>query len=162
MTLEYIAALTATGESETLKFKETTGTRREAAMTVCAFLNERCGLVLLGVTSDGGGAGQQVSERTIEEEARYASGVVQDLAARTDDSGDSRGGMGPLRIPRAAEGRGLMTNDETFLNFQWQDRFGLTWNVEFIEGSGGFSAYAKSEHMTFPPKTVSVRSRVLR
>ena len=30
MTLEHIAALTATGESETQEFKETTGTRREA------------------------------------------------------------------------------------------------------------------------------------
>ncbi len=67
MTLEHIAALTATGESETLEFKETTGTRREAAMTVCAFLNQRGGQVLFGVTQAGVVVGQQVSERTIEE-----------------------------------------------------------------------------------------------
>ena len=67
MNIERIAALAATGESETLEFKETTGTRREAAMTVCAFLNQHGGQVLFGVTPDGAVVGQQVSERTIEE-----------------------------------------------------------------------------------------------
>ena len=67
MIIDQIAALAASGESETLEFKETTGTRREAAMTVCAFLNQRGGQMLFGVTEDGGVVGQQVSERTIEE-----------------------------------------------------------------------------------------------
>ena len=67
MTPGQVSALAATGESEMLEFKETTGTRREAAMTVCAFLNQRGGQVLFGVTQDGAVAGQQVSERTIEE-----------------------------------------------------------------------------------------------
>ena len=67
MTLDQIATLTVFGESETLEFKETTGTRREAAMTVCAFSNQRGGQVLFGVTPAGIVAGQQVSERTIEE-----------------------------------------------------------------------------------------------
>ena len=67
MTPDQIAALAATGESETLEFKETTGTRREATMTVCAFLNQGGGQVLFGVTRAGVVAGQQVSERTIEE-----------------------------------------------------------------------------------------------
>ena len=67
MGIEQIASLAASGESETLEFKETTGTRREAAMTVCAFLNQGGGQVLFGVTADGAIAGQQVSERTIEE-----------------------------------------------------------------------------------------------
>ena len=62
-----IATLAASGESETLEFKETTGTRREAAMTVCAFLNQRGGQVLFGVTRAGVVAGQQVSDRTVEE-----------------------------------------------------------------------------------------------
>ena len=53
MNLERIAALAASGESETLEFKETTGTGREAAVTVCAFLNQGGGQVLFGVTSDG-------------------------------------------------------------------------------------------------------------
>ena len=67
MGFEQIASLAASGESERLEFKETTGTRREAAMTVCAFLNQGGGQVLFGVTPGGVVAGQQVSERTIEE-----------------------------------------------------------------------------------------------
>ena len=67
MTLEQISALAVAGESETLEFKSTTGTRREAASTVCAMLNQRGGHVLFGVTPTGDVAGQQVSERTIEE-----------------------------------------------------------------------------------------------
>ena len=67
MTPEQIVTLVATGESETLEFKGTTGTRREAAATVCAMLNQRGGHVLFGVASEGSVVGQQVSERTIEE-----------------------------------------------------------------------------------------------
>ena len=67
MRLQQLTALAASGESETLEFKETTGTRRRAAMTVCAFLNQHGGQVLFGVTPQGTIAGQQVSERTIEE-----------------------------------------------------------------------------------------------
>ena len=36
-------------------------------MTVCAFLNQRGGQVMFGVTRKGDGIGQQVSERTIKE-----------------------------------------------------------------------------------------------
>ena len=46
MVLEQIAVLAAPGEPETLEFKETTGTRREATMTVCAFLKQHSGQVL--------------------------------------------------------------------------------------------------------------------
>ena len=66
MTSEEIAALSTAGESETLEFKATTGTRREAAATVCAMLNQHGGHVLFGVTQEGV-IGQHVSERTIEE-----------------------------------------------------------------------------------------------
>ncbi len=67
MTPEQIAAIVAAGESDTLEYKTTTGTRREAAATVCAMLNQRGGLVLFGIAPDGRVLGQQVSERTIEE-----------------------------------------------------------------------------------------------
>ena len=67
MTPEQITALAATGESETLEFKRTTGTRREADRTICAMLNQRGGQVLFGVTAEGDVVGQQVSERTMEE-----------------------------------------------------------------------------------------------
>ena len=67
MTLDQVVSLATSGESETLEFKATTGTRREAAMTVCAFLNQGGGQVLFGVRSTGAVVGQQVGERTIEE-----------------------------------------------------------------------------------------------
>ena len=43
MTPDYFATLTATSESGTLEFKTTTGTRHEAAMTICAFWYQRGG-----------------------------------------------------------------------------------------------------------------------
>ena len=67
MTPDQITTLAASGESETLECKATTGMRREAARTVCAMLNQRGGHVLFGVTPDGNVTGQQVGERTIEE-----------------------------------------------------------------------------------------------
>ena len=66
MTSDRIAILAASGESETLEFKATTGARREPAKTVCAFLNQSGGQVLFGMTPDGTVAGQQVKEHTIE------------------------------------------------------------------------------------------------
>ena len=40
MTADRISELVATGESETLEFKSTTGQRSDAAKTVCAMLNQ--------------------------------------------------------------------------------------------------------------------------
>ena len=67
MKADRITALVAAGESETLEFKSTTGTRREAVRTVCAMLNQQGGHVLFGVTPEGKAIGQHVSDRTIEE-----------------------------------------------------------------------------------------------
>ena len=67
MTPAELATLAASGESETLELKATTSTRREAAKTLCAFLNQQGGQVLFGVTPTGVVVGQQVSERTVEE-----------------------------------------------------------------------------------------------
>ncbi len=66
MTPNEIKALVASGESETLEFKATTGARREAAMTLCAMLNQRGGHVLFGVTPEGILAGQNANDHTIE------------------------------------------------------------------------------------------------
>ena len=57
------------GESEALEFKATTGTRREAAGTVCAFLNPRSGHALFGVTQAGvvvWATGQRAHHRGVE------------------------------------------------------------------------------------------------
>ena len=67
MTLEWVMKVVAAGESETVECKATTGTRREAAATLCAMLNQRGGHVLFGVTAAEDVEGQQVSDRTIEE-----------------------------------------------------------------------------------------------
>ncbi len=67
MDLAQVQALVAEGESETLEFKKTTGQRSEAMHDLCAMLNHRGGRVLFGVDPQGKIAGQQVSDRTLEE-----------------------------------------------------------------------------------------------
>lgn len=62
-----IAALVAQGESETLEFKRSTGTRRQATQTICAMLNHRGGRVLFGFIPEGTIISQDVSDRTIEQ-----------------------------------------------------------------------------------------------
>lgn len=70
ITPDQIRVWAAGGESETMEFKRTTGERREAVRTLCAMLNHRGGRVLFGVETDGRVAGQQVSDRTVEEIAQ--------------------------------------------------------------------------------------------
>ena len=67
ITFDHISSLVSNGESETLEFKETTGTRREAAKTICAMLNQQGGLILFGVLPNGKIIGQNIGDRTIEE-----------------------------------------------------------------------------------------------
>lgn len=67
MTPEQLFAWVASGESEVLEFKRTTGQRREGTRTLSAMLNHRGGRVLFGVEPDGRVVGQQVGDRTIEE-----------------------------------------------------------------------------------------------
>ena len=67
MTPDDIAALVVGGESETLEFKKSTAEQQEAAKTVCAMLNNRGGMVIIGVSPDGKVDGQQIGNRTIED-----------------------------------------------------------------------------------------------
>ena len=67
MTPDQITALVASGESEILELKATTGTRREATATVCAMLNHSGGHVLFGVTPNGAVVGQEIGNRTLED-----------------------------------------------------------------------------------------------
>ena len=55
MTLEWVMILVAAGESETVECKARKETRREAAATVCAMLNQGSGHVLGGVGRSPGG-----------------------------------------------------------------------------------------------------------
>ena len=67
MDLKVLYDLVATGESETLEFKKTTGQRTEAAKTVCALLNGHGGFLLFGVSDKGEILGQQVAAKTLED-----------------------------------------------------------------------------------------------
>ncbi len=67
MILSEIETLAASGESETLEFKQTTNQRREATQTLCAMLNQHGGRVLFGVTPQSRVIGQQVGGRTVED-----------------------------------------------------------------------------------------------
>ncbi len=64
MDFELITTLAGSSESETREFEETTGTRREAAKTVCAFLNQVGGQALSRITQEREVVGQLVSEPT--------------------------------------------------------------------------------------------------
>jgi ATP-dependent DNA helicase RecG len=57
--------LLASGESETVEFKRSTGELRRAGETLCGFLNGEGGHVIIGVAPDGKVVGQQVSDSTL-------------------------------------------------------------------------------------------------
>ncbi|MAG31392.1 MAG: transcriptional regulator [Deltaproteobacteria bacterium] len=64
-TLAEIEHLAAAGESEVLELKRTTGELRKAMETLCGFLNQSGGMVLIGVAPDGRVVGQQVTDSTL-------------------------------------------------------------------------------------------------
>ena len=109
LTPNQLEALATKGESETQEFKRTTGTRKEAAETMCAMLNQRGGHVLFGVTPEGNVVGQQVAERTIEEVSAEIQRIdrVPNRGSGADRR-ESRGDRGPrwsgifaaLSVPR--------------------------------------------------------------
>ena len=64
MTLEELQKLIAADEGETVEVKETTGQRRDACETLCAFLNKNGGTVVFGVTKKGKLTGQLMADTT--------------------------------------------------------------------------------------------------
>lgn len=67
LSVDEVAAIVATGESETVEFKQSTGARKEAARTLSAMLNGVGGTVLFGVRDDGMIVGQQVTAKSLED-----------------------------------------------------------------------------------------------
>lgn len=65
----------ASGESETLEFKRSTGELSTGIRAICAMLNHRGGRVLFGVDLNGQILGQNVSDRTIEEIANEIGNI---------------------------------------------------------------------------------------
>ena len=70
MTVVDLTTLVKQGEGEQLEFKKSTGQRREAGKTICAFLNGQGGSVLFGITDACEIKGQLVSSRTLEDVAQ--------------------------------------------------------------------------------------------
>ena len=67
LSVDEVAAIVATGESETVEFKQSTGARKEAARTLSAMLDGVGGTVLFGVRDDGMIVGQQVTAKSLED-----------------------------------------------------------------------------------------------
>ncbi len=84
--------MVASGESETLELKRSTGERREAAKSVCAMLNNRGGRVIIGVQPDGTIIGQQIGENTIEQLSQDLRNIDPAITPTIDrqDIGDGR------------------------------------------------------------------------
>ena len=69
MNMEELRQVVASGESETVEFKRTTGELTAGTRTVCAMLNRRGGFVLFGAGDEGRLSGQPFSAKTREEVA---------------------------------------------------------------------------------------------
>jgi ATP-dependent DNA helicase RecG len=63
--MDDILSLIAKGESETLEFKKSTASLREAIETICSFANHRGGQLLFGVEDNCNIIGQQVADDTL-------------------------------------------------------------------------------------------------
>jgi len=63
--VENILSLIRGGESETVEFKKSTASLREAIDTICAFANHKGGRLIFGVEDNGTITGQQVSDDTL-------------------------------------------------------------------------------------------------
>ena len=70
MNINQITTLIQQGESHCLEFKKSTAQLKSAFETVCAFLNGRGGVVLIGVSDNGQMVGQDVTDNTRQEIAR--------------------------------------------------------------------------------------------
>lgn len=71
MTLNKLKKLIAQGEAETLELKKSTGLLQAAFETVCAFLNGKGGILVIGVTNEGKIVGQDVTDNTRQEIANH-------------------------------------------------------------------------------------------
>lgn len=64
MNIEALKELISKGESDTLEFKTSTAKIKSAFQTLSAFLNEKGGMVIIGVKDDGRIVGQEVTDQT--------------------------------------------------------------------------------------------------
>lgn len=64
MKLNYLKNQIGKGESETLEFKKSTAKLKTVGATMCAFLNNKGGIILIGVTDSNKIVGQHVTDNT--------------------------------------------------------------------------------------------------
>ena len=106
MNLRELKKIAASGESDRLEFKNSTGQRTRAMKTVCGMLNNLGGFVLFGVSDKGELKGQAVTAKTMESLAaelnRIDPPVFPDIETVTLENGRN---VIALRIP----GGGLYT-----------------------------------------------------
>lgn len=157
MMLNDIVDLAATGESETLEFKETTGRRRSAARTVCAFLNQNGGQVLFGVKRNGDVVGQHVSESTIEDLStefqqidppaypkikRVRVGGNHEMIVVSTDSGMSKpytySGKAYLRVgnttlPMSSDEYNKMLFERMHSEQRWENQPATGWSIDDLD-----------------------------
>jgi len=81
LNMNSLEKLVKQGESHTLEFKKTTGQLSAAFETVCAFLNEEGGTILIGVTNKGQIIGQNVADSTRQELARELNKIEHSAQA---------------------------------------------------------------------------------
>ena len=84
ITLSDLHGLVALGESTTLEFKKSTAEKDRACRTLCGFANGQGGVLVFGLSPDGQILGQQVSDRTLEELARFFEGFEPPLFPRIE------------------------------------------------------------------------------
>lgn len=70
MDIEQLQALIEQGESTSREYKSSTSQLKSGFQTICAFLNNKGGIVLIGVKNDGSIVGQDVTDNTRLEIAR--------------------------------------------------------------------------------------------
>ncbi len=75
MMLKKIEEIIQCGENDQVEFKKSTGVLHAAFETVCAFLNSKGGVVLIGVTDDGRIVGQDVADGTKQEIASHITKI---------------------------------------------------------------------------------------
>lgn len=75
MNIDELKALVAQKESHVLEFKKSTAQLKSAVESICAFLNESGGTVLIGVTDGGHMVGQEVTDNTRREIAHEISKI---------------------------------------------------------------------------------------
>ena len=108
MNLRELKKIVASGESDRLEFKSSTGQRTKAMKTVCGMLNGLGGFVLFGISDKGGLVGQDIAAKTMADISaelnRIDPPVFPDIETVTLGNGKS---VIALRIP----GGGLYTYD---------------------------------------------------